>query len=120
MTNFIDTGDLLPLTTPTLIMAFLTRPEELILLAVWNLQDNAYGAAIRLYLSEVSGHDWSIESIYINLDHLVLKGYVRFKDDPTPQTVFKLTAEGVAALTRIKRVQDALWEGLPPVAFEQA
>ncbi len=111
----------LPSTSP---MAFLTRTEELILLAVWNLQNNAYGAAIRDYLSQVSGHDWSIGAIYIPLDRLAHKGYVRsFKGDPTPQRggrskrFFKLTAEGVAALTRIRRVQDALWEGLPPLAF---
>jgi PadR family transcriptional regulator PadR len=105
-------------------MAFLTRTEELILLSVWNLQDNAYGASIRKHLSEVSGHDWSIGSIYIPLDRLAHKGYVRsFRAGPTPERggrskrFFRLTAEGVAALNEIKRVQDALWASLPPLAL---
>ncbi len=105
-------------------MAFLTRTEELILLSVWNLQHNAYGAAIRKHLAEVSGHDWSIGSIYIPLDRLAHKGYVQsFKAHPTPERggrskrFFTLTAEGVTALTRIKRVQDVLWGGVPPIAF---
>ena len=99
-------------------MSFLTRTEELILLSIWNLQENAYGAAIRDHLSDVSGHNWSIGAIYIPLDRLAHKGHVTsFKGKPTPQRggrskrFYELTSEGKAALIKIRQVQDALWEG---------
>ncbi len=99
-------------------MSFLTRTEELILLSIWNLQKNAYGAAIRDHLSDVSDYNWSIGAIYIPLDRLAHKGYVRsFKGQPTRQRggrskrFFELTKEGKAALITIRRVQDALWTG---------
>ena len=38
-------------------MKLLTRPEELLLLAVWRLQDRAYGTAIRNHLTEVTGEE---------------------------------------------------------------
>ncbi len=108
-------------------MAFLSRTEELILLSIWNLQKNAYGAAIRDHLSDVSGHDWSIGAIYIPLDRLAHRGYVRsFKGKPTPQRggrskrFYELTPEGKAALIKIRRVQDALWEGRPLIALASA
>lgn len=99
-------------------MSFLTRTEELILLSIWNLQKEAYGAAIRDHLSKVSNFDWSIGAIYIPLDRLAHKGYVRsFKGKPTPQRggrskrFYELTQEGRAALVKIRSVQDALWAG---------
>jgi PadR family transcriptional regulator PadR len=101
-------------------MSFLTRTEELILLSVWNLQENAYGAAIRDHLSDVSGYDWSIGAIYIPLDRLAHKGYVKsYKGKPTPhrggrsKRYFELTPDGKAALIKIRGVQDALWKGKP-------
>jgi len=103
---------------------FLTRTEELILLAVWRLQESAYGAAIRDYLSDVSGHEWSIGAIYIPLDRLARKGFVRtYMGESTAKRggrrkrYFALTREGVAALNQIKTVQDKLWKGLPQVVF---
>ncbi len=99
-------------------MTFLSRTEELILLSIWNLQENAYGGSIRDHLSNVSDYNWSIGAIYIPLDRLAHKGYVRsFKGDPTPQRggrskrFYELTSEGKAALLKIRSVQDALWKG---------
>ena len=108
-------------------MAFLTRTEELILLSVWKLQEKAYGAAIRDYLSDVSDYEWSIGAIYIPLDRLAHRGYVRsYKGEPTKarggrsKRFYELTAEGRAALIKIRKVQDSLWEGDPMLALEAA
>lgn len=102
----------------------LTRTEELVLLAVWNLQDDAYGASIRDHLSDVTGHDWSFGAVYIPLERLVTKGYcTSYKGEATSRRggrrkrYFTLTREGVAALNTTRRIQNILWENLPPVVF---
>ena len=102
----------------------LSKQEELILLAVWRLQDEAYGVKIRKYLIKVTGSDISIGGIYVPLDRLVRKEFLQaYQGEPTPERggmskrYYKLTSEGVEALQESKRVHDTLWEGLPQPSF---
>ena len=104
-------------------MNLLSRSEELILLAVWRLQENAYGAAIRGHLSEVTGEDWSIAGVYGPLDRLAAKRLVRtHMGEPTPERggrskrFFELTATGVTALNTVRSVQQTMWKDLPGLA----
>lgn len=101
-------------------MDLLTRSEELLLLAVWHLQEDAYGASVRDYVSEKTGEDWSIGSVYGPLDRLARRGYLRtFTGAPTAERggrskrCFKLTSKAVAALNHAKQVHDVMWTGLP-------
>ncbi len=101
-------------------MELLSRPEELLLLAVWRLQNEAYGAAIRNHLSEATGEDWSIGSVYAPLNRLAARGYLStYMGEPTPERggrskrYFELTAEGVAALDRVNTIHKRMWTGLP-------
>ena len=55
---------------------FITRPEELIMLAVWHLEENAYLVTIREFLTETTGKEWSVGAIYVPLDRLSRLGYV--------------------------------------------
>jgi DNA-binding PadR family transcriptional regulator len=105
-------------------MNLLSRPEELLLLAVWRLQEEAYGAAIRNHLSDVTGEDWSIGSVYAPLDRLARKGFIRsYLGPPTPERggrskrFFRLTAEGVAALDRVRTLHESMWKGLPQLGL---
>lgn len=108
-------------------MKFLSRTEELLLLAVWRLQDRAYGAAIRNYLTDVTDYDWSIASVYAPLDRLAAHGYVTsYQGAPTPERggrskrFFKLTEAGVAALNRVRTMQETLWRDLPDPGLADA
>jgi DNA-binding PadR family transcriptional regulator len=101
-------------------MELLSRHEELVLLAVWKLEEEAYGAAIRSYLTDVTDEDWSIASVYAPLDRLAARGYLqRYQGPPTAERggrgkrLYRLTAEGVAALDRVRQIQAVLWSGLP-------
>ena len=51
-------------------MKFLTRSEEFVLLAVWRLDEDAYTLAIREYLSDLTGEEWSLGSVYTPLERL--------------------------------------------------
>ena len=103
----------------------LSRNEELILLAVWRLQENAYGAAVLEYLIEATGDHWSIAGVYNPLNRLARAGLVMTRvGPPTPERggrskrYFYLTKLGLATLTENREVTNRMWSGLPSLAFD--
>jgi len=54
-------------------MKLLTRPEEFVMLAIWRLQDEAYSLPIRKQVSESTGYEWSLSSVYTPLNRLTKK-----------------------------------------------
>ena len=106
-------------------MKLLSRNEEIILLAVWRLEGNAYGVTIREQVSRVTGHQWTFGAIYVPLDKLTQKEYVRkFMSEPTTnrggrhKCLYELTPEGKEALKQIREISEALWDGIPGFAFD--
>ena len=106
-------------------MRLLTRPEEFVLLAVWKLQDNAYSLPIRNQISEITGHAWSLGSIYTPLERLVKKGFLTsYLTESTPERggrhkrVYQLTPQGRQALIRIREIEQAMWSGIGRLALE--
>ena len=105
-------------------MRLLTRPEEFVLLAVWKLQDKAYSLPIRKQITEITGHDWSLGSIYTPLERLVKKGLLTsYLTESTPERggrhkrVYRLTMQGIQALIRIHEVEQAMWSGVARLAL---
>jgi DNA-binding PadR family transcriptional regulator len=105
-------------------MNLLSRTEELILLAVCNLGENAYGVSIREHLKSTAGQKFSIGGIYVPLDRLVAKGLLKARQgDPTPQRggmskrYYTITAKGVRALNEAKRVHNVMWKKVPKLTF---
>jgi PadR family transcriptional regulator PadR len=101
-------------------MNLISRAEELILLAILGLGDNAYGISILEFLEDKTGNAWSFAQIYDPLDKLTRKGCVRKRPGgPAPErggrprSFYRLTAEGRAALLEIRRIQDAVWGCVP-------
>ena len=106
-------------------MRLLTRPEEFVLLAVWKLQDNAYSLPIRRQISEITGYDWSLGSIYTPLERLVKKGLLTsYLTEAKPERggrhkrIYQLTTQGKQALLRIREVEQAMWSGVGRLALE--
>jgi len=106
-------------------MKLLSRPEELLLLAIWRLQDNAYGVTIRNQIKEVTGKIWSFGALFITLERLVKKGFLTsYLTDPTPERggrskrIYKLTPAGLEALIEIKKIEKAMWEGIHELYVE--
>lgn len=101
-------------------MKRLSKQEEEILLTVWRLGEKAYAIPVRNYLTEITGQNISIGGIYIPLDRLVRKGFLEtYQSDPIPERggmsrrYYRLTSKGWEVLVEARRIQDALWEGLP-------
>jgi PadR family transcriptional regulator PadR len=93
--------------------------EELALLAVLRLGDEAYGARIREVLRSDAGRPVSISTIYVTLMRLEEKGLVRSRlGDPTPERggkarrYFHVRPEGLTALEAVREVRDRMWEGV--------
>lgn len=107
-------------------MNLLSRSEEIVLLAIRQLQDKAYGVTIRALASEATGYPWSIGAIYAPLYRLERKDLVRTSPgEPTPERggrskiYYTLTPEGKKALLRIKRVHDVLWGEAKPIQVDE-
>ena len=98
----------------------LSRIEEILLLAVWDLGEGAYGVPIRRRVEELLGHKLSVGSVYVPLDRLVQAGLMSAQvGDPTPvrggrrKRYYRVTPKGVAALGETRRLTRRIWAGKP-------
>jgi len=101
-------------------MRLISRIEEIILLCVWRLQDDAYGITILEEVVKATGKTWLTGSIYASLSRLLKHGLVEsIEGEPTAERggrrkiYYKLTAEGQQALMAIRRVNSLIWTDLP-------
>ncbi len=108
-------------------MHFLSRAEEIILMAIVNLKDNAYGITIRQYVSKATGFKWSIGAVYAPLHRLEEKGYVEaIKGKPLKERggrsriYYQITREGREALLKLKHVNENLWKRVSAVELKEA
>ncbi len=103
----------------------LTRQEELLLLAIWKLQEKAYGMAVKEIVEEFTGDSWSFGAVYAPLSRLLKKQLVTSeKGDPTPErggkskVFYVLTDTGKEALIKIRRVNETSWNNVPSIALK--
>jgi DNA-binding PadR family transcriptional regulator len=98
---------------------YLGEFEHMVVLALLRLQDRAYGVTVRQEIELRTQRDVSIGAVYTTLDRLETKGYVTSQlGDPTPERggrskrFFRVTAHGVAAVSRTHRALQSMTEGL--------
>jgi DNA-binding PadR family transcriptional regulator len=101
-------------------MNFLPRIEEIILLAIWKLESNAYGLALIKQVEKDTGTTLLTGSIYGALIRLKKNGYVSAKkmDHPIkhtgrPRIYYTLTPHGLQKLASIQKVNNSMWLGVP-------
>ncbi|MCP4725699.1 MAG: PadR family transcriptional regulator [bacterium] len=105
-------------------MEILTRLEEVILMSIWRLKDDAYGVTVNKEVSQVTGKEYSMGALYFSLDQLLRKGLVSKRyGNPTPERggrskiFYDLTKEGKQALQTVRKLQESLWENVPKLEF---
>jgi len=93
--------------------------EQLVLLGVLRLGEEAYGAAIRQEIHARSGRDVSINAVYTTLDRLEAKGLLRSSiGEPTPQRggrrrkFYEVRPAGMAAARHAYQSLRAMADGL--------
>jgi len=107
-------------------MKFLSRQEELLLLSIWKLEENAYGVTIRQNVTDLTGKYWSIGAIYDVLDRLTRKGLVStVVSKPVKarggksKRFYRITKTGFNALEEVRTLQRRAWIDLPEQAYEK-
>lgn len=102
----------------------LTRKEELLLLAVWKLEEEAYGLAIRDRLNEMTDGDHSVGAVYTPLKRLRSRGFLdSWESEPTEERggrskrFYKLTPKGVRSLQEVRSLTQSAWSNLPAEVF---
>lgn len=102
-------------------MKLISRIEELILVSIWRLKENAFGLAILDELERVTGKTWLTGSVYASLARMIKQGYVEaIEGKPTPirggrrKIFYRVTTEGQRALRTLMKVHATLWTDLAP------
>lgn len=100
--------------------------EELILLVVANLFDNAYGIVIKNEVEEKCNRSITISTVHNVLQRLQEKDYLESRySDPTPERggkrklLFRVTIAGQRALANSRSMRESLWQTIPEMAFDK-
>jgi PadR family transcriptional regulator len=101
--------------------AFLGEFEQLLLLALLHLRDEAYGVTIRRHLEAHADRTVSPGAIYTALDRLERRGFVSSRlGEPTPERggkrkrYYRLEPDGARALARSQARLQRMARGLAP------
>jgi PadR family transcriptional regulator PadR len=99
--------------------------EEVYLLSIWELKDDAYGVAIKKTVSMKTGRILSYGGLYFMLAQLVKKGLVvKSPGEPTPRRggrrkyYYRLTERGKKALRTSFDFQKSLWRDIKEPVFD--
>jgi DNA-binding PadR family transcriptional regulator len=107
-------------------MKDLTKAEELVLITIWKMQNNAYGVALKRKIKEETGKEIPYGTLYFLLDQLRAKEYVsKSAGAPTPKrggrskTYYRITPEGQNALKEAMEMYQKVWGTVDGLAFEK-
>ena len=99
--------------------------EEIVLLVVANLYDNAYGILIKNEIEAKCNRSITISTVHNVLQRLQEKGYLSSRySEPTKERggkrklLFTVSASGQETLNTVKEMRERLWSGIPKIAFE--
>ena len=93
--------------------------EQIVLLAIIRLGDQAYGVPVRREIEVRTGRSLTVGALYRTLDRLEDKGLITsWFGDPLPERggrsrrYLRVEASGVRALRRSRQEMAAMWEGV--------
>ena len=100
--------------------------EELVLLLIVTLKDDAYGLAIRRALKEQAARTVTIGAVHGTVNRLESKGFIKSSLGGATDArggrrkrIFTLTASGQKVLQRSRDVKLNLWMQIPELAINK-
>ena len=104
---------------------YLGEFEELVLLSVGILFDDAYGLAIVDELERQTGRNIMISSVHKALVRLEDKGYLKSRMGGASDVrggrgkrLYNLTRTGISVLNESREMRNAMWKQVPKVVWE--
>ena len=98
----------------------LSRADEILMLAILVLGDEAYSTTIKKELASRANKKVTVGSLWVSLDQLADKGLIRKRQAKStggrggrPRVYYRLTPKGLRALVRVKKYQEKLWKDVP-------
>jgi DNA-binding PadR family transcriptional regulator len=99
--------------------------EELVIMTIGILNNEAYGVSIQQEMQSRLGRTISMGAIHAALTRMEDKGYLRsYTGESTPDRVgrpkrfFEITALGKKAVTYSKSIRDQFWDAIPKRVFQ--
>ncbi len=104
----------------------ISKAEEMVLLAIWRLEDKAYGVSIRKQIRQDTGKGYTYGTLYGLLRQMERKGYIqKIKGEPLPKkggrskSYFKLRPMGGRALKDAIELHKRLWKDINELSLEK-
>jgi PadR family transcriptional regulator PadR len=98
--------------------------EEVVMLTVGVLYDDAYGVSIKKEIETRLSRKVSVGALQSALKRLEDKGYLKAREGEAtaeragrPKKYFHITAYGKRAMEYTKTTRDELWNSIPKIAF---
>jgi PadR family transcriptional regulator PadR len=111
--------------TASAAMKDLTKIEEILLLSIWKLEEEAYGYKIRHQVKEITKKDFTYGNLYSALNQLAKKKYViKRLGESAPsrrgkiRIYYKVSPAGREALKSALEMKQTLWAGVTRYALE--
>ena len=105
-------------------MIELTKLEEIVLISIWNLGEEAYGVNIKKTVNELTGKEYFYNTLYTTFDNLITKAFItKGFGEPTPvrggkrKVFFRLTHNGKLALKNAFEKHQRVWAGFTKETF---
>ena len=105
-------------------MKNLSINEQIFLIAIWWLKDEAYGVRIRDKIKEMTERTFTFGTLYNTLDNLARKGYVNSRPAQilhqtggNKRVYYTITKAGLQALREARDLQEAIWKGIYKYTF---
>ena len=100
--------------------------EELILLVVASLDNDAYAVTVQAEILSKAGRKVNISAVHTGLYRLEDKGFLSSEfGEATPtrggkqKRMFQVTSAGFEALQKVKELRQILWRDIPQLSFRQ-
>ena len=108
-------------------MKEISKAEEMVLLAIWRLTDEAYGVSIREQIRRDTGKDYTYGTLYGLLRQMDHKGYIKkITGEPLPKkggrrkTYLKLSPAGIRALKDAIALHKRMWKNLDEFSIDES
>jgi PadR family transcriptional regulator PadR len=108
-------------------MKEISKAEELVLLAIWRLENEAYSVTIRRQIRKDTGKDYTYGTLYGLFRQMDHKGYIKkIKEEPLPKkggrskSYFKITPVGIRALKDAIELHKRIWKDINKYSFDES